>query len=145
MSPPVLKVHKLSERATIPQRSTPYAAGLDLCSAYNYFVPANSRILVLTDLQIELPNYCYGRIAPRSGLALKHTIDIAAGVIDTDYRGNVGIVFCNSGDTAYHIKEGDRIAQLILERIWFPTVKETRHPLTTKTTRGQQGFGSSGL
>ena len=141
-----LKVFKLTSRATIPRRATPEAAGVDLCSAYNYFIPAHSRVLVHTDLQILLPEGCYGRIAPRSGLALKKFIDIGAGVIDRDYTGNIGIVVFNFGNEHFEIQRGDRVAQLVCERIDIPTVKEVSlPPFIGIATRGASGFGSTGV
>lgn len=72
-------------------RSSPQAAGLDLSSAKDLVIAAKAKAVVPTDLTISLPEGCYGRIAPRSGLASKHFIDVGAGVIDADYRGNVGV------------------------------------------------------
>ena len=66
-------------------------------SAYDYVIPSHGKVLAKTDIQIELPDGCYGRVAPRSGLAHKHFIDVGAGVIDQDYRGNVGVILFNFG------------------------------------------------
>ena len=89
----MLYVQKISESAKIPSRSTPNAAGYDLYSAYNYTIVARSRLLCKTDLVIAVPEGTYGRIAPRSGLASKHALDIGAGVIDSDYRGSYYFIF----------------------------------------------------
>ncbi|KER19625.1 hypothetical protein T265_11652 [Opisthorchis viverrini] len=94
----VLKFVKLSEHATTPTRGSPLAAGYDLYAAHDTVLPAKDRGLVKTDIQIALPDGCYGRVAPRSGLALKHGIDVGAGVVDQDYRGNVGVVLFNFGN-----------------------------------------------
>lgn len=88
---------KLSENAYTPTKATEGAAGFDLKSAYDYKIAANGNQLVATDLRIIVPPTCYGRIAPRSGLALKNFIDVGAGVIDRDYRGPVGVVLFNFG------------------------------------------------
>lgn len=64
-------------------------------SAYDAVVPAKGKALIKTDIQVQLPSGCYGRVAPRSGLAHKHFIDVGAGVIDEDYRGNVGVILFN--------------------------------------------------
>jgi len=85
-----LRFVKLTKNAQTPSRESPRDAGLDLYSARDATVPIG-KALIFTDLQIQLPND-YGRIAPRSGLALKHNIDIGGGVIDQDYRGNVGVI-----------------------------------------------------
>lgn len=83
----ILKFKKLSEKAIIPKKATSYAAGYDLYSAKEITVPKHGKILVPTNLSCAIPVGCYGRIAPRSGLASKHFIDVGAGVIDSDYRG----------------------------------------------------------
>jgi dUTP pyrophosphatase len=70
-------------------------------SAYDYEVPAQGKVLAKTDIQIAVPNDCYGRVAPRSGLAHKNFIDVGAGVIDRDYRGNVGVILFNFGTEVF--------------------------------------------
>ncbi|KAG3261821.1 hypothetical protein H1C71_016725 [Ictidomys tridecemlineatus] len=92
-----LRFVRLSEHAMAPTRGSARAAGYDLYSAYDYIVPPMEKALVKTDIQIALPSGCYGRIAPRSGLAAKYFIDVGAGVIDEDYRGNIGVVLFNFG------------------------------------------------
>ena len=83
-----------------------------------------------------------GRIAPRSGLASKNFIDTGAGVIDADSRGQVKVLLFNHAETDYEIKEGDRIAQLVLERIYTPEVVEVTE--LEESVRGAGGFGSTG-
>ena len=85
-----LQVAKLSENATIPTKGSVSAVGYDLYSAEDQVIVARGKGLVKTDIQIKVPHGTYGRVAPRSGLAWKQHIDIGAGVIDEDYRGNVG-------------------------------------------------------
>lgn len=140
--PAVLKFTKLSEHAYEPVKGSEKAAGFDLKSAYDYVVAARGKELVKTDLQVELPHGCYGRVAPRSGLAVKNFIDVGAGVIDEDYRGNVGVVIFNHSDVEFPIKKGDRIAQLICEKIFYPVLQEVTN--LTETNRGEGGFGSTG-
>lgn len=89
----ILKFKKLTERAIIPKRASPHAAGYDLHSATEIVVPSKGKILVPTNLSCAIPHGCYGRIAPRSGLASKHFIDVGAGVIDSDYRGERILTF----------------------------------------------------
>ncbi|XP_019742294.1 deoxyuridine 5'-triphosphate nucleotidohydrolase, mitochondrial isoform X3 [Hippocampus comes] len=93
----VLRFAKLSEHATTPTRGSTKAAGYDLYSAYDYSIDPMDKAVVKTDIQIAVPHGCYGRVAPRSGLAAKHFIDVGAGVVDEDYRGNVGVVLFNFG------------------------------------------------
>ncbi|KAM6181060.1 deoxyuridine 5'-triphosphate nucleotidohydrolase, mitochondrial [Erethizon dorsatum] len=137
-----LRFVRLSEHATAPTRGSARAAGYDLYSAYDYTIPPMEKALVKTDIQIALPSGCYGRIAPRSGLAAKHFIDVGAGVIDEDYRGNVGVVLFNFGKEKFEVKKGDRIAQLICERIYYPEIEEVQG--LDDTERGSEGFGSTG-
>ncbi|XP_059051986.1 deoxyuridine 5'-triphosphate nucleotidohydrolase [Achroia grisella] len=141
-SRPTLKFSRISNNAFTPTKGSEKAAGLDMKSAYDCIVPARGKALVKTDLQIELPPGCYGRVAPRSGLALKNCIDVGAGVIDEDYRGNIGVILFNHSDEDFHVKKGDRIAQLICEKIFYPTVVEVKG--LTETKRGEGGFGSTG-
>lgn len=89
-----------------------------------------------------LTRFLDGRIAPRSGLASKHFIDTGAGVIDADYRGQVKVLLFNHNESDFEIKEGDRIAQLILERIYTPEVVEVQE--LEESVRGAGGFGSTG-
>ncbi|XP_046398381.1 deoxyuridine 5'-triphosphate nucleotidohydrolase-like [Ischnura elegans] len=138
-----LRYSKLTNHAHPLYKGSKDAAGFDLKSAYDYTIPSRGRALVKTDLQIELPRGCYGRVAPRSGLALKHGIDVGAGVIDADYRGNVGVVIFNNSDEDFVIKSGDRVAQLICEVILYPNVEEVNE--LNNTERGSNGFGSSGV
>ncbi|XP_010337797.2 deoxyuridine 5'-triphosphate nucleotidohydrolase, mitochondrial isoform X3 [Saimiri boliviensis] len=137
-----LRFARLSEHATAPTRGSARAAGYDLYSAYDYTIPPMEKALVKTDIQIALPSGCYGRVAPRSGLAAKHFIDVGAGVIDEDYRGNVGVVLFNFGKEKFEVKKGDRIAQLICERIFYPEIEEVQ--ALDDTERGSGGFGSTG-
>ncbi|KAM7155606.1 deoxyuridine 5'-triphosphate nucleotidohydrolase, mitochondrial isoform 1-T1 [Molossus nigricans] len=137
-----LRFVRLSEHATAPTKGSARAAGYDLYSAYDYTVPPMEKTLVKTDIQIALPSGCYGRVAPRSGLAAKHFIDVGAGVIDEDYRGNVGVVLFNFGKEKFEVKKGDRIAQLICERIFYPEIEEVQ--ALDNTDRGSGGFGSTG-
>ena len=131
----VLRVQKLSNNAALPKRSTEGAAGYDLCAAQDCTIPAGGKGLVKTGISIQFPTGLYARIAPRSELALKRFIDVGAGVVDHDYRGEVGVVLFNHGDQDFVVKMGDRIAQLILEKIDTPPVEEVQG--LDSTVRGQ--------
>ncbi|GMI82515.1 hypothetical protein HRI_001920800 [Hibiscus trionum] len=139
----LLKVKKLSEKAVLPSRGSALAAGYDLSSATDTTVPARGKALIPTDLSISVPEGTYGRVAPRSGLAWKHSIDVGAGVIDADYRGPLGVILFNYSDVEFEVKVGDRIAQLIIEKIMRPDVLEVED--LDATTRGAGGFGSTGV
>ena len=140
---PILRFTRLSRHAFIPTKGSKQAAGYDLKSAHKHKVPARDMALIKTDLKIELPPGCYGRVAPRSGLTLRHRIDVGAGVIDADYRGSVSVVLFNHSDVDFIVKKGDRIAQLICERIVYPVLEETND--MTETFRSSDGFGSTGV
>ncbi|XP_075904827.1 deoxyuridine 5'-triphosphate nucleotidohydrolase, mitochondrial isoform X2 [Nelusetta ayraudi] len=139
---PVLRFAKLSENATAPTRGSLRAAGYDLYSAYDYTVGPMDKAIVKTDIQIAVPHGCYGRVAPRSGLAAKQFIDVGAGVVDEDYRGNVGVILFNFGKDTFEVKKGDRVAQLVCERICYPDLMEEKS--LDDTERGSGGFGSTG-
>lgn len=119
-----LQFTKLSDHAYSPTKGSQHAAGIDLKSAYFYTVPSRGFCLIKTDIQIKLPSGTYGRIAARSGLALKYQIDVGGGVIDMDYRGNIGIILFTHGNHEFNVKRGDRVAQLICERISNPEIEE---------------------
>merc|ERR1711934_261793 len=139
---PTLRVKKLSPNAIIPVRGSPQAAGYDLSAAEETIVPARGKAIVKTDLAIAVPEGTYGRVAPRSGLAWKNHIDVGVGVIDQDYRGNVGVVLFNHGEQDLTVTKGMRVAQLVLECIVTPAVEEVED--LEDTARGAGGFGSTG-
>ena len=124
-----LKVKLLSPKGQLPVKGSSLAAGYDLSSAQQLIIPVNGRASVQTDISINIPKGTYRRIAPRSGLAVKHGITTGARVIDADYTGPIGIVLFNHGDQEFQIQEGDRITQLILEQLANKPVIEV-HELT---------------
>src|SRR5437588_6061401 len=105
-------------------------------------IPPNERMAISTGIAIATPPGTYARIAPRSGLAAKHSIEIGAGVIDQDYRGEIKVILINHSKYPYQVRPGDRIAQLILEKILLATPRKTE--ALDETTRGNRGFGSTG-
>ena len=119
-----------------------FAAGYDLYASKPSTIPARGKALVSTDLSIATPEGTYGRVAPRSGLASKNFIDTGAGVIDADYRGPVKVLLFNHADVDFAVQEGDRVAQLVLERIYTPEVLEVAE--LEESVRGAGGFGSTG-
>ncbi|KAJ7667710.1 dUTPase-like protein [Mycena polygramma] len=137
-----LLIKRLSEKAKLPTRGSPLSAGYDLYSAEKKIVPAHGKALVDTQISIAVPAGTYGRVAPRSGLASKFMIDTGAGVIDADYRGVVFVLLFNHSDKDFQVEEGDRVAQLIIERIQTPEVLEVED--LDETLRGAGGFGSTG-
>ena len=139
-----LKVHLRSEKATVPTKGSALAAGYDLYASEDAVIPAEGQGLVATDLSIIVPVGTYGRVAPRSGLAVKHGISTGAGVIDADYRGEVKVVLFNHSTKDFEVKTGDRIAQLVLEKIINAEIVEIGKEELDSTARGEGGFGSTG-
>jgi dUTP pyrophosphatase len=114
---------KLTPNSFPPTKGSSMAAGLDLKSAYDRTIAAYGKSLVENDLAIRVHLGCYGRITPRSGLAIHH-ISVGGGVIDADYCGNVCVILFNHSVTPFHVHRGDRIAQLICRRIVYPNICE---------------------
>ena len=137
-----LQIQLLIPKGKAPTRSTSEAAGYDLYSSEDIKVPTRTRILVSTDIAIQVPLGTYRRIAPRSGLSVKNCIDIGAGVIDKDYRGQIKILLIIHSDNEFLVQQGDRITQLILEQIKTPDTKTVQSLQATE--QGYKGFGSTG-
>lgn len=137
-----LKFQKCHPKAVLPTRGSKNACGLDIYAAEETLLKSGQRTAVRTGLAISIPLGFYGRIAPRSGIALKMGIDVLAGVIDSDYRGEILCLIINLGENDFEVNVGDRIAQLIIEKVallepaWSENLKETE--------RNQSGFGSTG-
>jgi dUTP pyrophosphatase len=137
-----VKVKRIHPAAKLPARGTNWSAGADLCCLEAFTLGPGDRKLVSTGLAVEIPPGWYGRVAPRSGLAANHGVDMLAGVIDCDYRSELKALMINLGDAPVSFDAGDRIAQLIIERaavcdyVWVNELGETE--------RGDGGFGSTG-
>lgn len=139
---PVLKFVKISDKAQAPSKGFSLAAGYDLYSAADVKVAAQDKAVIPTDLKVAVPHGTYGRVASLSGLAAKYFIDVGAGVVDEDYRGPLGVVLFNHAHVPFQVKQGDRIAQLICEKIVYPELLEVED--LDETERGEGGFGSTG-
>ncbi len=133
---------RLDIDAVLPTRGSVHAAGLDLYAAQDAVLPAHGFATVHTGLAVAIPDGFYGRIAPRSGLAAKHGIDTLAGVIDSDYRGELLCVLSNHGTADFVITAGDRIAQFVIESIIYPSPVWVEDLPVSE--RGASGFGSTG-
>ena len=140
--PLFLKYVRLNDSAKPPFKGSPQAAGYDLHASTPATIPPRDRATVDTGLIISVPPGTYGRIAPRSGLATQ-SIDVGAGVVDADYRGQLKILLVNNSNELFQVKVGDRIAQLICEKIVYPELLEVQN--LDVTDRGSSGFGSSGI
>ncbi len=125
-----------------PEYSSAGAAGADLRASEDLVLAPGARAAVATDLRLEIPPGHVGLVWPRSGLAVRHGIDTLAGVVDSDYRGELRVVLVNHGSEPFPISRGDRIAQLLLQR-----VERARFQSESElggTVRGEGGFGSTG-
>lgn len=138
-----VKVKKLTETARLPQYAHDGDIGADLFSDAQLTIPARSRAVVKTGLAFEMQEsfYGYARIAPRSGLGSKG-IDVAAGVVDKKFRGEIGVILINNTDIPFDVKVGDKIAQVIFEVADVGQFVEVTE--LNATERGTSGFGSTG-
>lgn len=138
-----IHIKLLSENAKIPTQGTPFSAGYDLYAAEEAVVPRLGRKLIKTNISMAIPMNHYGRIAPRSGLAYKNGIDILAGVIDSDYRGDIGVIIYNTDvNLDFEVKIGDKIAQIIIERCSSANFVKSKELPVSK--RGEGGYGHTG-
>jgi dUTP pyrophosphatase len=126
----------------LPTRGSRAAAGLDLYSIEAVSLEPGQRVVARTGLAVAIPEGFYGRLAPRSGLATKKGLDVLAGVIDADYRGEIGCLLFNSGAERIEMAENSKICQLIIERIMTPQAAWADE--LDDTERGAGGFGSTG-
>ena len=126
----------------LPEYASEGAAGADLRAREAVRLPPGARAAVATGVHLEIPAGHVGLVWPRSGLAVRSGIDTLAGVIDSDYRGEVRVVLVNHGDAEFRIEPGDRIGQLLIQ----PVVRATfsRAPALAASSRGEGGFGSTG-
>jgi dUTP pyrophosphatase len=132
----------IDHKLPIPSRGSEFAVGLDLQAAESHVIEPGKRQLIKTGFAVQIPDGHYGRIAPRSGLAYKHGIDVLAGVIDIDYRGDVGVILINTCENSFTVNMGDKIAQLIIEACSYPETSEV--DALPDTVRGEGGYGSTG-
>jgi dUTP pyrophosphatase len=126
----------------LPEYASCGAAGADLRAAQALLIPPGCRQAVATQLKLAIPEGHVGLIWPRSGLAARHGIDVLAGVIDADYRGEVRVVLINHGDEPFRVEVGDRVAQLLIQEVRRATFR--RAAALEETPRGPEGFGSTG-
>ena len=133
---------RLHPAARLPTRGSAGAAGLDLYAAEGLTIAPGGRAAVRTGLAAAVPAGFYGRVAPRSGLAVRHGIDVLAGVIDSDYRGEILCALVNHGREPFEVEPGARVAQLVVEAIATPEPAWAED--LEETARGAGGFGSTG-
>jgi dUTP pyrophosphatase len=140
-----LKIIKLREQAVIPRYEHNNDSGLDLISIEDVEIESGESRLVKIGISIELPPNTEAQIRPRSGLALKHKITVlnTPGTIDEGYRGEIGVILINHGKTSFQVRQGMRIAQMVIAPVIRVTLEEVNY--LRGTTRGPRGFGSTGF
>ena len=140
-----LYVKQLTTESVVPTYAHEDDAGMDLRSSEDVILPAGGRGLVGTGIAMALPQGYVGLVHPRSGLAAKNGVTVlnAPGTIDEGYRGEVKVILLNTSDEAFVITPGDRIAQLIIQKVEHPRVIVMED--LGDTTRGEGGFGSTGV
>jgi dUTP pyrophosphatase len=147
---PSIKILRLRPQSDadipLPRYMTPHAAGMDICAAIeNELVLEKGRVALLpTGFAMALPPGFEAQIRPRSGLAVKHGIGLinSPGTIDADYRGEVKIAVINLGPKAYRFQRGDRIAQMVIQKVWRAGLQEVA--TLDETQRNTGGFGHTG-
>jgi dUTP pyrophosphatase len=127
-----LHVKQLHGNVKLPTKGSKEAAGYDLYAIEDNVIFARDKLLIPTGLSCKIPTGTYLRIAPRSGLANSSMIDIGAGVVDADYRGEIKILLFNLSNKPFEIKKGSKIAQFILEQIINPPIVEVQETSTSK-------------
>ncbi len=136
----------------LPAFKSEFSSGMDICANFlisdkkkEIIIPSSGRKIISTGLAIELPNNCEGQIRSRSGLAIDHGLMVfnSPGTIDQDFRGHLKIILANFGIDDYLIRQGDRIAQLVISNVIRPKIKLVES--LSKTDRGNKGFGSTGI
>lgn len=148
MTSPVFAFAKVHNDAVLPVRAHPTDAGMDLSACEAVIVPSQGQAIVETGIAVCMPPDCYARIAPRSGLAAKHSIDVLAGVVDEGYTNSIKVILFNHSNACFEVQPGDRVAQIIFEKIYIPkTVPEVSYDALQEYKlgdRGLCGFGSTG-
>jgi len=148
---PVIKILRLRPETDadipLPRYMTPRAAGMDICAAIekDIVLKTGAITLISTGLAVAIPEGYEAQIRPRSGLAAKHGIGLinAPGTIDADYRGEIKIALINLGDKDYTFSRGDRVAQMVINRVYSARLEVV--PQLDETDRNTGGFGHTGL
>ena len=146
-----IKIKKITEDAVIPTAATSGSGAYDLYCPIMVMIPANKRAIIPLKFAMEIPKGYVADIRPRSGYSAngfvgrnngRHDCDVLLGTIDSDYRGEIGVILKNSSDRAFIIDKGQRIAQMLIHKAEQVTFNEVDN--LTETARGDGGFGHSG-
>ncbi len=137
-----LKIKRMDKEVELPSFAHDYDAALDLRSSENTTIKAGEKKIIKTGLKMAIPEGYAGLIWDRSGMAAKHSLHTLAGVIDSGYRGEIGIVMINLSDEDFRIEKNMRIAQMLIQPVSQPKIKEVES--LEESSRGENGFGSTG-
>lgn len=140
-----INVQKLNAGAKIPAYAHDGDAGVDLYSTIDHVLKPGERVLVPTGLKMAIPHGYEGQVRPKSGLALKHGLTVlnTPGTVDAPYRGEVGVILINlDTKTPYEIKKGEKVAQMVFNKVEYAAFTEAAE--LAVTTRGEGGYGSTG-
>lgn len=137
-----IKVKKLKANAILPQMMREGDAAFDLAACEDVLLKSGETKIIPTGLALEIPVGFVGNIRDRSGMSAKHALHTLAGIIDSNYRGEIGIVMTNLSQVDYQIKAGDRVAQMLIQKIEIADFEEVGE--LSDTNRGEKGFNSSG-
>ena len=132
----------LSEKAKLPTKGSSQSAGFDLFSPTKFTLFPQSRVTVDLGIALQIPSYLFGKIEARSSLAKQFGIIVLGGVVDSDYRGSVSVILYNSGNWAWDVDVGYRIAQIVFQSYYIHNLIEVKG--VGETERGTGGFGSTG-
>ncbi len=141
----ILKIKREDKSVPLPRYQTPGSAGMDLHSSEDLVIKPEEYKMVDTGLRMQIPSGYEGQIRPRSGLAAKNGISVlnTPGTADSDYRGVIKVIIINHGKKDFEIKKGDRIAQMIINKVELPQIIEVEE--LEETQRGEGGLGSTGV
>ena len=139
----IIKFQKILDEAIIPHYAHQGDAGMDIFSVEEIIIKAGERKNIRTGVKMELPEGFVGLVWDKSGLAMKNGIKTMAGVIDACYRGEIGIVLVNLSGQDYKVEKGQKIAQMLIQKVERAEIEEAQK--LDETKRGEGGFGSTGL
>ena len=138
----MININLLSPNANIPSRGSDESAGLDICTIESVTKTAGQRALLKTGIAMSMPRGYVGLIWPRSKLAAKMGVDVLAGVVDSDYRGEIMVSLLNTGQDAVELRSGDKVAQMIIQKHFSDMEINIVNDLDI-TMRGYSGVNSS--
>lgn len=138
-----IAVERIDKNAKLPTKAYQGDAGFDLYACEECEITPQGKQIIRTGLRFAIPEGYAGFVWDKSGLAAKHSLTTLAGVLDSNYRGELKVVLANLGTASYKVEKGQKIAQLVIKKVEAPEIIETK--IEDETQRGEGGFGSSGI